>query len=135
MSIIIDSAVVLKSYNNNIVSVKINEEERLLFGKGIGFGKKFGDIIEKGTEVEKVFVIEDEDNLRNFKQVIQNVDEEFLILCEKMISYIASELEEDLDERIHIALVDHLNFAVKRLSNNEEIENPFLPEIKALYQK
>jgi transcriptional antiterminator len=52
-----------------------------------------------------------------------------------MISYIASELEEDLDERIHIALVDHLNFAVKRLSNNEEIENPFLPEIKALYQK
>jgi transcriptional antiterminator len=135
MSIIIDSAVVLKSYNNNIVSVKINEEERLLFGKGIGFGKKFGDIIEKGTEVEKVFVIEDEENLRNFKQVIQNVDEEFLILCEKMISYIASELEEDLDERIHIALVDHLNFAVKRLSNNEEIENPFLPEIKALYQK
>jgi transcriptional antiterminator len=135
MSIIIDSAVVLKSYNNNIVSVKIHEEERLLFGKGIGFGKKFGDIIEKGTEVEKVFVIEDEDNLRNFKQVIQNVDEEFLILCEKMISYIESELEEDLDERIHIALVDHLNFAVKRLSNNEEIENPFLLEIKALYQK
>jgi len=135
MSIIIDSVVVLKSYNNNIVSVTINEQERILFGKGIGFGKKFGDIIEKGTEVEKVFVIEDEDNLRNFKQVIQNVDEEFLILCEKMISYIASELEEDLDERIHIALVDHLNFAVKRLSNNEEIENPFLLEIKALYQK
>jgi transcriptional antiterminator len=135
MSILIDSAVVLKSYNNNIISVNINEEERILFGKGIGFGKKFGDIIEKGTEVEKVFVIEDEDNLRNFKQVIENVDEEFLILCEKMISYIASELEEDLDERIHIALVDHLNFAVKRLSNNEEIENPFLSEIKALYQK
>ena len=135
MSILIDSAVVLKSYNNNIVSVNINEEERILFGKGIGFAKKFGDIIEKGTEVEKVFVIEDEDNLRNFKQVIENVDEEFLILCEKMISYIASELDEDLDERIHIALVDHLNFAVKRLSNNEEIENPFLLEIKALYQK
>lgn len=135
MSIIIDSAVILKSYNNNIVSVKINEKERILFGKGIGFGKKFGDKIEKGTEVEKVFVIEDEDNLRNFKQVIENVDEEFLILCEKMISYIANELKEDLNERIHIALVDHLNFAVKRLSNNEEIENPFLMEIKALYQK
>lgn len=135
MSIIIDSAVILKSYNNNIVSVKINEEERILFSKGIGFGKKFGDIIEKGTQVEKIFVIEDEDNLRNFKQVIENVDEEFLILCEKMLSYIENELKEDLDERIHIALVDHLNFAVKRLSNNEEIENPFLMEIKALYQK
>ncbi len=134
MSIIIDSAIVIKSYNNNIVSVKMNGAERILFAKGIGFGKKTGDEIEKGTEVEKVFVIENEDNLRNFKQILENVDEEFLILCEKMISYIATELKENLDERIHIALVDHLNFAVKRLSNNEEIENPFLMEIKALYQ-
>ncbi|BCZ44954.1 transcription antiterminator BglG [Clostridium gelidum] len=135
MSILIDSAVVLKSYNNNIVSVTINEEERILFAKGIGFGKKFGDKIEKGTEVEKIFILEDEDNLRNFKQVIENVDENFLILCETMISYIENELKEDLDERIHVALVDHLNFAVQRLSNNEEIENPFLMEIKALYEK
>lgn len=134
MSIIIDSAIVIKSYNNNIVSVNMNGAERILFAKGIGFGKKTGDEIDKGTEVEKVFVIEDEDNLRNFKQIIENVDEEFLVLCEKMISYIADELKENLDERIHIALVDHLNFAVKRLSNNEEIENPFLMEIKALYQ-
>lgn len=133
MSIISDSATIIKSYNNNIVSVYINGNERILFGKGIGFGKKFGDIIEKGTEVEKVFVIEDEDNLRNFKQVIENVDEKFLMLCEKIISNIANELNEDLNERIHIALVDHLNFAVKRLLNDEEIENPFLIEIKALY--
>lgn len=135
MSIIIDSAVILKSYNNNIVSVKINGKEGILFKKGIGFRKKFGDKIEKGTEVEKIFVLDDEDNLRNFKQVIENVDEEFLILCENMISYIENELKEALDERIHVALVDHLNFAVKRLSNNEEIENPFLMEIKALYEK
>lgn len=135
MSIIIDSAVILKSYNNNIVSVKINGHERILFEKGIGFRKKLGDKIEKGTEVEKIFVLEDEDNLKNFKQVIENVDEEFLILCEKMISYIENELKEDLDEMIHVALVDHLNFAVQRLSINEEIENPFLMEIKALYEK
>ena len=134
MSIIIDSAIVIKSYNNNIVSVNMNGAERILFAKGIGFGKKPGDEIEIGTEVEKIFVIENEDNLRNFKQVIENVDEEFLILCEKMISYIEDELKENLDERIHIALVDHLNFAVKRISNKEEIENPFLMEIKALYQ-
>lgn len=133
MSIIMDSAVIIKSYNNNIVSVKLNGQERILFGKGIGFGKKLGDKIEKGTEVEKIFVIEDEDNLRNFKQVIENVDEEFFVLCEKMITFISNELNEKLDERIHVALVDHLNFAVKRLANSEEIENPFIVEIKALY--
>lgn len=131
----IDSAIIVKSYNNNIVSVNMNGVERILFGKGIGFGKKFGDYLPKGTEVEKIFVIEDEDNLRNFEQVIENIDEEFLMLCEKMISYIDNELKEKLDERIHVALVDHLNFAVKRLSNNEIIENPFIMEIKALYSR
>jgi len=133
MSIITDLAVVIRSYNNNIVSVKMSGQERILLGKGIGFGKKIGDKIEEGTEVEKIFVIENEDNLRNLKQVIESVDEEFFILCEKMISFIANELEEKLDERIYIALVDHLNFAVKRLAANEVIENPFLTEIKALY--
>jgi transcriptional antiterminator len=135
MSIITDTAIIIKAYNNNIVSVETNENERILFGKGIGFNKKFGDIIEKGTEVEKIFVIEDENNLRNFKQVIENVDEQFLTLCENMISYIENELEENLNEKIHIALVDHLDFAIKRLSNNEELENPFLVEIKVLYPK
>jgi transcriptional antiterminator len=135
MRVITDTAVIVKSYNNNIVSVNMNGSERILFGKGIGFGKKFGDELPKGTEVEKIFVIEDADNLRNFEQVVENVDEEFMMLCEKMITFISNELKEDLDERIHVALVDHLNFAVKRLSNDEEIENPFLMEIKALYSQ
>ncbi|MBU3112246.1 PRD domain-containing protein [Clostridium lacusfryxellense] len=133
MRIITDPVVIVKSYNNNIVSVKMNGVERILFSKGIGFGKKSGDKIEKDTQVEKIFVIEDEDNLRSFEQVIENVDEEFLMLCEKMITYIANELKEDLDEKIHVALVDHLNYVVKRLSNKEIIENPFIMEIKALY--
>lgn len=135
MRTITDSAIVVKVYNNNIVSVDMNGVERILFNKGIGFGKRIGDVIQKGTEIEKIFVIEDKDNLRSFEQVIKSVDEEFLSLCEKMISFIASELKEDLDERIHVALVDHLNFAVKRLSNQEVIENPFIMEVKALYSQ
>ena len=43
--------------NNNIVSVRINGDERILFGKGIGSGKRFWDKIENGDELEKVFVI------------------------------------------------------------------------------
>ncbi|MCM0647504.1 PRD domain-containing protein [Clostridium swellfunianum] len=135
MRTITDSAIVVKVYNNNIVSVDMNGVERILFNKGIGFGKRIGDVIQKGTEIEKIFVIEDKDNLRSFEQVVNSVDEEFLSLCEKMISFIASELKEDLDERIHVALVDHLNFAVKRLSNQEVIENPFIMEVKALYSQ
>lgn len=134
MSVIINEGVVVQSYNNNIVCVRISGREKILFSKGIGFGKKFGDKIKEGTKVEKVFVIEDEDNLRNFKQIIENVDEDFFNVCERIITSISEELDEELDERIHIGLTDHLNFAVKRILNHEIIENPFLMEIKVLYQ-
>lgn len=78
--------------------------------------------------------MEDEENLKNFKQVIEKVDENFFGLCEKIIMEISNDLNEELDEKIHIGLIDHLNFAVKRISDGEIIENPFITEIKALYK-
>ena len=56
---------VVKAFNNNIVLVNVNNTEKILFGRGIGFGKKPGSIIKKGTEIEKVFIIEDESNRKN----------------------------------------------------------------------
>lgn len=35
-----NNAKVVKSFNNNILLVKENGKERILFQKGIGFGKK-----------------------------------------------------------------------------------------------
>ena len=126
MGIVVNEGVVIQAYNNNIVCVKISGKEKMLFSRGIGFGKKFGDKIPKGTQVEKVFVMENEDNLKNFKQVIEKVDEEFFGLCENIITEISSDLNEDLDEKIHIGLIDHLNFAIKRIVNGEIIERESL---------
>lgn len=135
MKTIVNSGIIVQAYNNNIVSIRMDGKEKILFSRGIGFGKKFGDKIKEGTEVEKIFVIEDEDNLRNFKQVVEKVDEDFLTVCERIITSISEELNEELDERIHIGLTDHLYYAIKRIRNNEIIQNPFLMEIKALYQR
>lgn len=53
---------VIKSFNNNILLIRENGIEKILFQKGIGFGKRPGELVEKGTKVEKVFVIENQDN-------------------------------------------------------------------------
>ncbi|WP_238886698.1 glucose PTS transporter transcription antiterminator GlcT [Clostridium sp. YIM B02551] len=126
---------IIKAFNNNIVLVEAEGREKLLFEKGIGFGKRPGDQIRKGTEIEKIFVIEDKDNLRNFRELTNNVDNEFIGFCEELIFYISKELGEELSENIHIALTDHLSFAIKRLKNNEEIQNPFVAEVETLYKK
>ena len=128
-------ATVTKSFNNNIVMVKVNGKEKILFSKGIGFGKKFGDIIPKDVNVEKIFSIEDEENKKNLRKIIDKVDKDFFATCEEAIAQVSHELDCDLNESIHIGLIDHLYFAIKRLKNNEEIQNPFLVEIQTLYSK
>lgn len=130
-----NNVTVVKSFNNNIVLIREKGVEKILFQKGIGFGKKFGEIISVGTEVEKIFTINNEDNKRNFKEILNRVDDAFIGVCEEAIANIAEKLGEELNENIHIGLIDHLSFVVKRLRNDEEIENPFLVEIETLYAK
>lgn len=136
MSIILkDKVVVVKVFNNNVILVRDKGIEKVLFGKGIGFGKKFGETLDSGLNVEKLFKIENEENQKNMNEVISRVDTEFFALCEEVIVDISEELGEILNESIHIALVDHLFYAIKRIKNNEEMENPFLVEIQTLYRR
>lgn len=135
MSVVLrDNVVVVKVFNNNILLVKDKGIETILFDKGIGFGKKFGEVLEAGLVVEKLFRIENEENQRNMKEIIGRVDDEFFALCEESIAEISEDLGEELNESIHIGLIDHLHLAVKRIRENEEIQNPFLVEIKTLYR-
>lgn len=126
---------VIKVFNNNIVLVNSLGIEKILFAKGIGFGKKAGSVIPKGTEINKVFSIEDEDNIANLNDMIKKVDDGFFAECEEAIYEISKEFETELDERIHIGLIDHLFVSVERLKNGDEIKNPFLIETKTLYPK
>ena len=77
-----------------------NDIEKILFRKGIGFGKKTGDIINSGEKVEKIFTIEDKTNYDNFKQLINYADKEIIALSEEVIVMISNELSEELDEKI-----------------------------------
>lgn len=136
MSIILDKEeVVSKVFNNNIVLVNSNNKERILFAKGIGFGKKPGTVIAKDTEIEKIFSIENNENIDNFNKVTDKIDNDFIGVCEEAIYEVAYQLNCELNERIHIGLIDHLHVAVERLKNGKEVENPFLIETQNLYPK
>ena len=136
MSVILSKdELVVKVFNNNIVLVNSENKEKILFAKGIGFGKRKGSIIPSGTEIAKVFSIEDQENINNFKYITRNIDSDFLGVCEEGIYEISNQLNCELNERIHIGLIDHLFVAVERLKNDKEVENPFLVETQTLYPK
>jgi len=123
-----------KVFNNNVLLVTQKKKEKILFGKGLGFGKHLDDILSSDTKIDKIFSLDDT-NYNNFKELVTNVDDELIGLCEEIIFMISKELNEDLDEKIHISLTDHIAFTLKRLKQNDEIENPFLIETETLYKR
>ncbi len=125
---------VLKAFNNNVLWVSVGHKEKILLGKWIGFGKHARDPLEDGPLIERVFTLEEE-NRQKFSELIMNVDAKTVGLCEEIIFMLSRELNEELDEKIHVSLTDHIAFSLHRLRQNDEILNPFLVETETLYRQ
>lgn len=126
---------VLKVFNNNVLLVSDEGVEKILCSKGIGFGKKINDLIPTNLNIEKVYCIEDKSNAHKFNQLMGYIDSELIGLCEEIICMMSRELNEELNEKIHISLIDHIAFALNRLKKKDEILNPFLIETETLYKQ
>lgn len=125
---------VIKAFNNNVVLVKgARGKEIILIGKGLGFNVKKGTRIAPDNDgIEKTFSLDDPVKRENFNQMAAQVDAHILLVAEKIIA-MAEETLGPVNEHIHIALPDHLNFTLQRLSNNLEIRNPFRYQVQTLY--
>lgn len=122
-----------KVLNNNVlIASHPTYDEVVLIGKGIGFGKKKGDVIEQ-RDVEKWFILKNEREQEQYKKLLPHVDEEFIGLMNDIIRHIQKRTNSSLNEHIHVALTDHILFAIKRLEQGMDIKNPFLVETKSLY--
>ncbi|MCX8001127.1 MAG: transcription antiterminator [Anoxybacillus mongoliensis] len=122
-----------KVLNNNVlIASHPTYDEVVLIGKGIGFGKKKGDVIEQ-KGVEKWFILKNEREQEQYKKLLPHVDEEFIGLMNDIIHHIQKRTNSSLNEHIHVALTDHILFAIKRLEQGMDIKNPFLVETKSLY--
>lgn len=122
-----------KALNNNVlIATDDRSNEVVLIGRGIGFGKKFGEVIHS-EQVEKLFVLNDPEEQAQYKQLLFALDEETLKVIISAVEMIQQRANKPLHEHIHVALTDHLTFAVSRIKQNMVIRNPFLLETKALY--
>ncbi|ACJ34303.1 glucose PTS transporter transcription antiterminator GlcT [Anoxybacillus flavithermus] len=122
-----------KVLNNNVlIASHPTYDEVVLIGKGIGFGKKKGDVIAQ-KDVEKWFILKNEREQEQYKKLLPHVDEEFIGLMNDIIHHIQKRTNSSLNEHIHVALTDHILFAIKRLEQGMDIKNPFLVETKSLY--
>lgn len=130
--------VIQRIFNNNVVLVHepLSNVEIILLGKGIGFGKKMGNTISgEHADIEKKFRLEDEKHIKQYRSLMNQVDQAVIGISEEIIALIAREIGPVVNEHVHVALPDHIHFAIQRLRNDLEIVNPFLFEIRTLYPK
>ncbi|MBA4494926.1 glucose PTS transporter transcription antiterminator GlcT [Paenactinomyces guangxiensis] len=124
-----------KILNNNVVIAgHPSHGEVVLIGKGLGFKKKPGDSIDEQS-VEKFFTLVDKKEQEQYKQLISQIDEQLVELMNDVVFHIEKRFQTPLSEHIHVALTDHIGFAIKRLEQGLEFNNPFLIETRVLYEK
>lgn len=124
--------------NHNVVLVEEpgSKQEIVLFGKGIGFNTKPGNAIPAhDNRVEKRFRLENENHQKQYQTILSQIDPSVVGIAEEIIALIALEITPHLNEHVHVALPDHIQFAIYRLRNDMEIINPFLLEVQTLYAK
>ncbi|QNO14049.1 PRD domain-containing protein [Alkalicella caledoniensis] len=128
---------IIKILNNNVVLAldKETNKEMILLGKGIGFAKKEQKLARiPSSKLEKSYVAYNKETKSDYLQMIDKIDPRVIGVSEELISK-AEERIGHLAPHVHILLTDHIGFAIERIKMGLEIHNPFLYEIKALYDE
>lgn len=118
-------------FNNNVVLVYKDDDEAVIFGKGIGFQKKHGDTLDE-TKIGKIFTTNKKQS-SNFETLFNEISTEYVDLTYKIVEQAESDLNIEFNSSIYIAVMDHINYALVRAQDNLFIKNDLIWEIQRTY--
>lgn len=121
------------NHNSLIGMGEDDANEYLIMGKGIAFGKKINESIEAG-EKSTVYSLQELTERGDAKEIISSVSP----VCLEMSNEILTRAEKEfgkIDRSILFPMADHIEFAVKRIKNHEQISNPLTDDIRVLFHK
>lgn len=130
-----DTYEIIKVMNNNVLlAMDLQQnQECILIGKGLGFGKNAGSRcqIPPGS-IEKRFITFEQTVKKQYFELITGMDPKIVGLCAEVTAMAEARLGV-LNPQVHVVLTDHIGFAIERIKQGMEIHNPFLYEIQMLY--
>lgn len=110
-----------------------NDQECLIMGKGVAFGKKVGQTVSV-TGDARVYSLKELTDRGEAKDIIKSVSP----LCLELANEVLDQAEEEfgkVDRSILFTMADHLDFAVRRMQNGEQISNPLTDDIRIMFYK
>lgn len=119
-----NAAIVIRMEDNN---------EYLLMGKGVGFGKKTGERVEAGPE-DTAYALQQLTDRGDAKEIIKAVSPACLELANEVLNEAERALGK-IDRSILFPMADHIEYAVRRIKNHEQISNPLTEDIRVLFHR
>lgn len=110
-----------------------NDQECLIMEKGVAFGKKVGQTVSV-TGDARVYSLKELTDRGEAKEIIKSVSP----LCLELANEVLDQAEEEfgkVDRSILFTMADHLDFAVRRIQNGEQISNPLTDDIRIMFYK
>ena len=110
-----------------------NNQECLVMGKGVAFGKKVGQTVPVTAEA-KVYSLKEMTERGDAKDILKSVSP----LCLEFANEVLNQAEQEfgkVDRTILFTMADHLDFAIRRIQNGEQISNPLTDDIRVMFYK
>ena len=124
-----------KVLNSSVVLVQDDSgEESILLGKGIGYGRKAGEPIERQPS-DRVFLPLSNPDAQPMLELFSSIPASYLELTQDIVDDAEQSLGVKLSAHIYLLLTDHLHFAVERQQKGLVVTNRIFWEIKHFYPK
>ncbi|MBQ8836192.1 MAG: PRD domain-containing protein [Clostridia bacterium] len=126
---------VIKAINNNNLCVIDDQgREQIVSGKGIGFGKKYGDTVDI-SQIQKTYLITDSELQKKMITMLKEIPFEYMVFANDIVEHIKKEYSSKLNESLLVTLSDHIAFTIERKKNGMEFTNPLIDSIRESYPK
>ncbi|WP_339072784.1 PRD domain-containing protein [Clostridioides difficile] len=125
--------IIKKVLNSSVVLVHdTKDNEFILLGKGIGYGKKTGEYI-CGSNDNQMFVPVENTKSKQFLELMDDIPVDILKITQEIIVEAEKLLNSSFNKNLYLILADHFNFAIERMSKGIKITNRVFWEIKNYY--
>lgn len=120
--------------HNSIIGIRVDDnKEYLIMGKGIAFGRKICERIETRPE-DTIYSLHEFTERGKAKDIVKSVSPVCLELANEVLNRAEKEFGK-IDRSILFPMADHIEFAVRRIRNHEQISNPLTQDIRILFSR
>ena len=136
----VGTVVIKRVFNNNVAMVTSDDgSELIVIGRGLCFGRHAGDAIDEAS-IEKTYALQkgtsqDSRTIDRLAHLLESIPTVNLMIAEDIVQMLRRELNVDINDKILIALADHISLALERERKGVPCENPLLLEIQQFYRK